>query len=350
MPAKGSGSNHDAKQLKNDLKTGNIGNLYLIHGEESYLKEHYVQALITAVVDETFREFNLHILDGKTMTPETLNDAIESYPAMAKRKLVLVREFNLNKPSAAFQEILPALLENLPEYICLVFFFDVVEFKIDKRMKLHALLLKTACIAEFSPLSERELMDWVRRRVKALGKSIDDESCAYFIFHCGNSMTNLITEIEKAAAFSVTDGITKQHIDAVCTRVLDAVIFDLTDALAEQKYEQSIFILNDLLAQRNDAVQIFSAIMRHFQRMYAAKICESSRMSSQTLLEMIGSRSPYYAKRLSEGARIFSISFLRKTILLLSETDVHLKQSSMNAQNAIEVALLTMAANFGETA
>ena len=171
------------------------------------------------------------VLEGRGLTPEMLSEAVESYPAFAERKLVVVNDFDLYKPPAAFQGILPELLSDLPDYICLVFYYDTLTFKPDKRTKMHALLDKIACFAEFTHLDERELIAWVRRRVRALGKDMDQDTCAYLIFLCGTSMTNLITEIEKAAAHCTLDEIKRYNIDAVCTRVLDAVIFDLTDAI-----------------------------------------------------------------------------------------------------------------------
>ncbi|MDR3767086.1 MAG: DNA polymerase III subunit delta, partial [Butyricicoccus sp.] len=254
-----------SEQLKNDLKTQNFQNLYILYGEEDYLKNYYLHALQTALVQEDFAEFNLLEFEGKNLTPEVLTEAVEGYPAFAERKLVIVRDFDLYKPPAAFQAPLAELLQDLPDYICLVFYYDTLPFKADKRTKMHALLDKTACFAEFSHLEERELMAWVKRRIRALGKDIDADTCAYFLFLCGNSMTNLITEIEKVSAHSTLHEIKRYNIDEVCTRVLDAVIFDLTDAITQKRFEKAIAIVGDLLAQKNSEVAIFSAVLRHIQ-------------------------------------------------------------------------------------
>ena len=108
--------------LKQSLKTGDLGRLYIFSGEESYLRMHYLGECKKAIIgDSPFAEFNLFEFDGKSMSPDQLRDAIESYPAMAERKLVIVHDFDLYKMPAAFSEFLPALLADLPEYICLIF-------------------------------------------------------------------------------------------------------------------------------------------------------------------------------------------------------------------------------------
>ncbi|MGM9613325.1 MAG: DNA polymerase III subunit delta [Butyricicoccus sp.] len=336
--------------LKKDLQAGTLGRLYLFYGEEDYLKKHYLEELKTTLVDETFAEFNLVLLEGRGLTPDALTEAVESYPAFAERKLVIVSDFDLYKPPAAFQGMLPELLSDLPEYICLVFYYDTLEFKPDKRTKMHALLDKTACFAEFSHLDERELIAWVRRRVRALGKDIDQDTCAYLIFLCGTSMTNLITEIEKAAAHCTLDEIKRYNIDSVCTRVLDAVIFDLTDAITARRFDKAIAIVGDLLAQKNTEVAIFSAILRHIQRLYAAKLSAQSRGSSKELLALIGSGSSYYAQKLTSAARGVSLEWLRDAVRICGETDAALKSSAADKQKILELALLQMASNFEGTA
>lgn len=336
-----------SEQLKNDLKNKDFKPLYILYGEEDYLKSHYLHELQAALVEPDFAEFNFQEFEGKNLTPEILTEAVESYPAFSERKLVVVRDFDLYKPPAAFQGMLAELLGDLPEYICLVFYYDLLPFKADKRTKMQAILDKTACFAEFSHLEERELIAWVKRRVRALEKDIDTDTCAYFLFLCGNSMTNLATEIEKAAAHSTLHEIKKYSIDEVCTRVLDAVIFDLTDAITEKRFEKAIAIVGELLAQKNTEVAIFSAILRHIQRMYAAKLSEQSHGSSKELFSLIGSNSSFYAQKLIRAAREVTLPWLRDAIRICGETDAALKSSSADKQKIIELALLQMASNDG---
>lgn len=342
-------SPNGAAQLKNDLQSGDFQSLYLIVGEEDYLKRYYLDELKKAIVDKSFAEFNLIELEGKGLTPEALTEAVEGCPAFAEHKLVIVSDFDLYKSPAAFQNILPALLSDLPAYTCLVFYYDTLPFKPDKRTKIHTLLEKQGCCAEFTHLEERELIAWIKRRVKALGKTIDNDTCAYLIFLCGNSMINLITEIEKAAAHSTLGEIKKYSIDSVCTRVLDAVIFDLTDAITVGRFDRAIAIVNDLVAQKNTEVAIFTAVLRHIQRLYAVKLSAQSRGNSKELLKLIGSGSSYYAQKLSNSARKLSLDWLRECVRICAETDAALKSSAADKQKILELALLKMAAAIGDT-
>lgn len=203
MPAE-KGKTNGKAQLIRDLKNGEFAPLYIISGEETYLKEYYLRQLREKVVDPAFADFNLIEFEGKGLTVEQLTEAIDSYPAMSEKKLIIVSDFDLFKPPAGFSDVLPGILGDLPEYVCLVFYYDVLEGKPDKRTKLYKTLEKTACFAEFSHQEERELVAWLERRARALGCSIAPEDASYMIFLCGNSMTNLAGEMEKAAAHTTT--------------------------------------------------------------------------------------------------------------------------------------------------
>ena len=330
-------------QLIHDLKDGTYAPLYIFSGEETFLKEYYLRELKSRVVDPAFADFNLIEYGGKGLTLEQLTEAIDSYPAMSEKKLVIITDFDLYKPSAGFAEKLPELLNDLPDYLCLVFFYDILDGKPDKRTKLYKMLEKVACFAAFDHLEERDLVAWIERRVRSLKSTISAENASYMIFLCGNSMTNLSGEIEKAAAHSTTGEIQKYNIDAVCSRVLEAVVFDLTDAITDGKFDHAVALVGDLLAQKNNEVMIFTTITRHIQRLYAAKLCAEARGGEKQLMELLGTKSPYYARQIQSAARRVSLPWLRKAASLCAETDSALKGSAVDRQKQIELTLLAMA-------
>lgn len=336
-----------AQGLKNDLKNHTVGRLYLIGGEESYLKEHYLAALEKEVVEETFRDFNYEVFEGASLTADQLTGAVDSYPAMAERRMVVVKDLDVYKPTAALKEYLPQILSDLPEYICLVFYYDTIALKPDKRTKLHGIITKNGCIADFSHLERHDLIPWVKRHVRAAGKHIDTDTCDYLLFLCGTSMTGLTLEIEKACAHSATDEVKRSDIDAVCTKVLDAVTFDLTDAITAQRFDRALGLVNDLIAQKNEPIVLLAAISRHIQRLYAAKLAMQEHMSDKQLMELLGSKSTYYARKMRDAAAHLQTGWLRRTLLLCGESDMAMKSTGTDRQKVLELMLLEMAANFG---
>ena len=350
MPPKKTSAADGVQRLKNDLKNHAVGSLYLIGGEESYLKEHYLAALEKEVVDESFRDFNYDVFEGASLTADQLTQAVDSYPAMAERRMVVVKDFDVFKPTAALKEALPDILGDLPEYVCLVFYYDTIALKPDKRTKLYAAINKAGCIADFSHMDRHDLIPWVKRRAKAAGKHIDTDTCDYLLFLCGVSMTNLISEIEKACAHSATDSVKRSDIDAVCTKILDAVTFDLTDAITAQRFDRALGLVNDLIAQKNEPIVLLAAIARHMQRLYAAKLAMQSHISDKELMGLLGTKSAYYARKMRDAAAQLRVSWLRRTLLLCGECDVAMKSAGADRQKTLELLLLQMASNWEEKA
>ena len=45
MPPKAKPNNAAYQKLKQDIKEGTIGTLYVFHGEETYLRDHYLKQM-----------------------------------------------------------------------------------------------------------------------------------------------------------------------------------------------------------------------------------------------------------------------------------------------------------------
>ena len=87
--------NKGYQKLKSDLIAGNIGQVGIFCGEESYLREYYLGEIKKKLVPAGFEEFNYHRLSGKALTMQELNEAVEAMPMMAERTLIVVTDCDL---------------------------------------------------------------------------------------------------------------------------------------------------------------------------------------------------------------------------------------------------------------
>lgn len=341
MAAEKKGVNTAYKKLLADIAAGTPERLYVFYGEESYLKSHYLGKLRELCAGD-FAEFNSAELEGDRLSAEEFFDATDSLPFGSERKIVTVRDFKLMQPPADFKERLPELFAAMPEYLCLVFWFDAQEFKPDKRLAIYKALEKHGQLVDFEPASGAELTSWLRRRFKAAGKSIGADACEYMMFLCGASMTNLITEVEKIAAGTPGAEVTRQDIDRLGSRVLEADIFQLTDLLAEKKYGPALVKLRELFDMQNAPAAVLGAVARQYQRLYGARLAADERKGEAYVAEMFGFRSSYPARRLIAGASRMSLAALRRAQELCMETDLAVKSNMPDAERALELLLLRL--------
>lgn len=328
------------KQLKQELKAGAPRPLYVFHGEETYLKEYYLRQLKKQLIPAGLEQFNFHPVPGKECSLRRLREEVDCLPVMSERTLVTVTDFDLYGGAAGDREELCALLSDLPEDCCLVFFYDLLSFKADARMKkLTAVLKEKALVVDFARQEPSDLKDWIARRFKALGHEIAPRESGYLLEQCGDLMQDLATEIEKVGAYAPGRQITRADIDAVVIPQLDAAVFQMTDALSRGDFDASASVLDSLLSAREPAIMILSVMGKYFRQLYTARLLLERRKGASALADLWNMRSSWQAEKLMDAARRYPLPWCRSAVRRCAETDLAMK-SYGGDENELLVGLL----------
>lgn len=331
------------RRFKADLKAGALGSFYIICGEEAFLRGHYVDLVTKKLTDGPAGEFNFHRFSADDCTPQALADAIDAMPMMAERTLVRVDDVDLFKQPEGAREQYAAILSDIPDYCCVLFVYDTVEFKINGTMKkLAAAVKEHAQILSFGKQSERDLCSWITRHFRAHGKSVTDELCQYLIFRTDGLMTTLGGEIDKIAAYQEGDAITRGAIDAVVIPALSAQTFDISDAVVNRDFEKALFKLQELYAMQTDPIAVLGAIGAQLRRLYYARVILSAGGGQKELMELTGLKS-YPAGLTMTAARRVTDRFCQCAIELVLDTDVAMKTSAGEQEQLLELLLVRLA-------
>ncbi len=333
------------QKLKSDLVSGEIGQVYLFHGEESYLREYYLGELKKTLVPAGFEEFNYHKLDGKTASVAELAEAVEAMPMMAERTMAVVTDMDLFKLGEDARQAVISLLEDFPEYCCLVFVYDLVEYKPNKTYKkLCTALDKQVQTVKFDIQDKSDLINWIRRRFRALGKDIDAHTAEHLIFTCGSLMTGLVPEIEKLGAYAKGKAITVEDVNAVADPVLDAVVFNMTNAVTRGDYNSASEILGQLLKKQEEPIMILAAVGKELRRLYTARIALDEGRDKLWLMERWGMRSDYPARLLLDAARRTTREWCAKSVKLCQRQDRRFKSvNGVDYEGELKLLLMQLA-------
>ena len=320
--AKKTAKNEAYQKLKTDLKEGNpLGNAYLFYGEESYLREYYLGEIRKRLIPAGFEEFNYHALEGKDLTAQSLTEMAEAMPMMAERTLIVVTDWDIYKLNEDQRERFIALLEDLPEYCCIVFVYDTVAYKQNKTLKkLCKAMDAHVTPIEFKAQDTSDLTAWIARRFRALGKQIDRQTAEYLIFLCGGLMTGLSQEIAKIGAYAKGEVITQRDIDAVADPVLSAEIFKM-------------------LKMQEEPIVILAALGSQLRRLYTARMAIDSGKDKYWLMELWEMRSDYPAKLLLQSAKRVSAQWCGDAVKMCQVADLRMK-SQRGVDPAEELKLL----------
>lgn len=335
------------QELKQQLKSKDLGRLYFFHGEETFLLNHYLTQMKKQLLDPLTESFNFHRLTSETFDLQGFADAVENLPMMAQATLVQVDDIDLFKMNEADRTKMAEILSDIPDYCTVVFTYLTAAWKPDKRLKkLWEAVDRNGCIVEFAKQDQRDLVAWISRHFAAHKKRISSDLCVYLIDITGGTMTALSGEIEKICAYSGAEDIRKSDIDAVTEPVLDAVVFQMTDLLSEGRYADALLKLQQLLKMQQEPLAILGAVGGHFRRIAAARTLMDNGKNSGHLQHLYG-LPDYPARKTMEAARRFRPEFCRKAAELILETDYRMKTSFDDSERLLELLLLALAQEAG---
>ena len=331
-------------RLRNALKSGEAANVYIFHGEETYLRQHYLDQLQKVLVPAGFEEFNFHRLAGKGLTVQELTEAVEAMPMMARHTLVTVTDLDLFKLDERSREQLVDLLGDFPDYCTLVFVYDLIPYKRDGKMKkLTAALDAHVEEVEFCQQERDQLLRWLKRRFAALGRDIDAVAADHLLFTCGTLMTDLVPEIEKIGAYAKGAHITVDDINAVADPVLDARIFDMTNCITAGKYDEAARVLSELLRMQTEPIMILGAVGKELRRLYTARIALDGGKDRFWLKQLWGMSSDYPAKLLLQAARRVDRPWCRRAVQRCQSLDRRMKsERNMDSEGELKLFLMEL--------
>lgn len=329
--------------LKDIIKNNPVG-IFLIHGEEDYLKKAYVEKIISKTVDEAFADFNFHSFDGKECTLSEIYESAGAVPMMAETKCVLVKDFPIDTLDDNGFEQLETVLSDNPEYCALVFSFVAYNPKGAKWNKAVKLFEKYGHNSKLDKKTTPELVKILESGAKKRGVSFDKGVASYLITCVGNDLNTLLNETDKVCAYVSDREIKKSDVDAVCIKSLDAKVFDMIKDLTAGKFDSAFRKLSLLFEQREDEFQILGALIAQYSDIYRAKAA----VKSGNRPEMIAKYYDYAGKefRLTNSARNgSSLSFdaISECIDILSWADTTLKSSALDKRLVLEQTVVKLA-------
>lgn len=334
------------QKLKADIAAGTPETAYIFYGEESYLREYYLGQLRKLLIPEGFEEFNYHRLEGRDLTAQSLGEMAEAMPMMAERTLIVVTDWDIFRLSEDQRDKFIAFLEDVPPYCCVVFVYDTIEYKANRTMKkLCAALDRHVQTVEFRAADSSDLVVWIVRRFKAMGKEIDRRTAEYLIFTCGGLMTGLVPEINKIGTYAKGGTITQKDIDAVADPVLDAVVFDMTNAITAGDYDAAARRLDELLKQQQEPIMLLGAIGRELRRIYTARLAIDTGRDKYWLMDLWGYKSDYPVKLLLGAAKKASGDWCADAVKMCQVLDRRLKsERGIDAAGELKLLLVRLGA------
>ncbi len=316
--------------LKQQIKKAETGRLYLFYGEESYVKLLYRRQLEALVPEDAFSDFNRITYEGKEATLERLDDALTSFPMMAEKKLIIIKNSGIFKSASdEVKEFWQSRLNDLPDFVLVI--FD--EQEIDKRSSLFKAVSKNGLAVEFNYLKDYEVISWISREVQKCGKKISKDTAEYLYSMCDEGLQNVKNELDKLFNYCGEE-IYKSDIEKAVSKPLNIVIFEITDAVMAKNSDRAMETILRLRANKESAFNILYLLSSAFDKMLLSKLMLDGGASYEEVTSRL--KLPrFIASKYIDGARGFSKSFLIDRVSKTAELDLAIKQGETDEWTAL---------------
>ena len=318
--------------LGGHIASGKQSPVYLICGDDGYLRRRSLEMLKNQYKPDVLPEFNYTEFDGSECTVDEIAAAAETLPMMGERRMVVVKDLDAAAVSADQYRKLESFLGSVGgNDSCVLIFFNVS-------------VKSSAKSGNCKTPSPAEITDIILTEAAGSGAQISRADAAYMMERCGSDVTNLLSELAKLQ--SLCGGrITRAAIDANTTQSVDVKAYMLASNVISGKRGDAYRIMEELFEERTEPVAVLAIMSGAFIDLYRAKLASGERKTADDMAALFGEEYKGKEKRLGfsfRDSRRYSLPLLREWCGMLCRTDAALKSSRVDGRILMEKLLAEM--------
>lgn len=320
------------QRVNEDIKNGQFKQIYLLYGEEAYLRKQYKNRLREALCGDA-DSMNCSCFEGKDISVGSVIDLAETLPFFAERRVIVIENSGLFKSGG--EQLAEYLKEPAPTV-----YFVFAEAEVDKRSKLFKTVTAKGRAAEFPIQNEATLKKWILGMIKKEEKQITEPALNFFLEKTGTDMENIRKELEKLLCYCLDkNSVTEQDIEDICTHRVSNHIFDMINAIADKKQKQALNLYYDLLALKEPPMRILFLIARQFNVLLQVKELKGKGYDNKGIGEKVG-LPPFIAGKYVAQAAKFTGKDLKKALEACVEAEEAVKTGRMNDVMSVELLIV----------
>lgn len=217
-------------QIIEDIQKKAYQPVYFLMGEEPYFIDKITDLLVSSVLEESQKPFNLNILYGKDTDVNTIDNTARRFPMGADYNLVIVKEAQTINDIERLDFYAQSPLKST---------LLVIAYKyktLDKRKKLFKTIKKNGVLFEAKKIFDNEVPRWIQKYLQERECSIDPTAGIMLTEFLGSDLAKISHELDKLL-LTLPEGearITPGHVETNIGISKEFNNFELTKALAKK--------------------------------------------------------------------------------------------------------------------
>lgn len=264
------------ENLKKNITSGQLLPVYILFGDDGYLKKNYADKISRKIADpDDIFAYSKFTADCDL---QDVYDAVMQLPITSDKKCIVLEDYDFEHCSKTDLDRLNALLSDMPDTAVLIMRFDSVEIDSKKSSKFKKLVSSAEKSGGMAvKLDHRKMPELVKMLSDGASKRgcrMDQSVARYLVETAGDDINLLRNELFKLCAFVGSGVITKETVDKVCVKTVEASVYNLSRHIMSCDITAALSTLDELFFMRIEPMIILytvSAVYVDMFRIYAAK-------------------------------------------------------------------------------
>lgn len=316
--------------LNQDIKNHSFKPVYLLYGEEAFLKNSYKNRLKEAIAGDDTMNYNY--FEGKGLDVNELISLADTMPFFTERRLILVEDSGFFKSAS---EEMAAYLPQMPDTTCMIF----VESEVDKRNKMFKRVREIGYAVEMTRQDSSQLAKWAGTILAREGKKITGRTMELFLSMVGDDMENIKMELDKLISYTLgRDVIADEDVEAICTVRVTNKIFDMVTCIVNRQTKKAMDLYEDLLTLKEPPMRILFLIARQFNQILQVKELMAAGMEKSAIASRL-KVPPFVAGKMMPQAKTFTREQILSYVNECVDAEEAVKTGRLNDRMAVELLL-----------
>ena len=311
------------------LQQKKLSPVYLIYGEETYLAEKFLKALLSLVNPQNDTEAVQYFDTSSDV--KTILQSLDSSPFFSEKNIIIANDLKIfqdklsDKDKRDEQQFID-YISSVPEYSILIMQYH--KNKIDKRRKLFKTIDRYGSIVECETLNYWNINDWLNSRLRELNLRFDREAYAYFIEAVKSmdkiSLEFLDQELIKLTLYTDEKFISRQILEQVFSSIPEISAFRLWDSLCDKNISLALELYMIQQSSGIHPLRLLAFLVRQVRQIWQVKIYLNEGQNMKQIASTL-KLHPFITEKIIKQTNNFSLAKIERTLQNLASADYKLK-------------------------
>lgn len=311
------------------LQQKKMSPIYLIYGEETYLAEKFLKALLSLVNPQNDTEAVQYFDTSSDV--KTILQSLDSSPFFSEKNIIIANDLKIfqdklsDKDKRDEQQFID-YIASVPEYSILIMQYH--KNKIDKRRKLFKTIDRYGFIVECETLNYWNINDWLNSRLRELNLRFDREAYAYFIEAVKSmdkiSLGFLDQELIKLTLYTDEKFISRQILEQVFSSIPEISAFRLWDSLCDKNISLALELYMIQQSSGIHPLRLLAFLVRQVRQIWQVKIYLNEGQNMKQIASTL-KLHPFITEKIIKQTNNFSLAKIEQTLQNLASADYKLK-------------------------